>query len=159
MTPDQSSLPKREAFTLFMLQEGLVMQAQSLLQVFLYLPQIFGVPLPWIQEKSKQWKYVSSCIAWSPHWLTQNPLISKFHMALCSGLRKFAFLLVLNALFLCFLSWLPLPNLPQKTTSGQTPLPHCLDFLLVILRPLCLIMLCLYWSRIQFLYAISEGIC
>lgn len=106
----------------FPLQEGLVMQAQSLLQVFLYLPQIFGVPLPWVQEKSKQRKHVSPFITWGPRWLTQNPLISKFHMALLSGLRKFVFLLIPCALFLCFLSWLPLSNLPQRQPLAK---PFC----------------------------------
>lgn len=61
-TFDWNSLPKHEAFMLFPLREGLVMQTRSLMQVCLYLQQIHRVPLPWIQEESKQRKHIIYCL-------------------------------------------------------------------------------------------------
>lgn len=108
------------------------------LNAILSLQQIHQVPLPWIQEESKQRKPISFFIAWSPFKPTQNPSLQTVDMALLSGLPPLACLSA-PSLCLIFVGFLLLASFQpsKKSSPGQTQLPRCLDCSLVILQPLC----------------------
>lgn len=119
-----NSSPKHEAFMLFPWQEGLVMQAQPLMQVCLSLQQTHQVPLLWIQEESKQRKPVSFFIAWSSFQPTQNPSLQTVHVAVLTGLPRLTCLSVPSlGAFSCL--WVQNPHVVFLNHSFLVFSPAC----------------------------------